>query len=66
MRKINVLLTFLTLDGANARARRPGGRNTSGGFNQGGWSVGYFDEAVGHEMEAGDGETPIRLAPRRA
>lgn len=48
MRKINVL-TFLTLDGV---MQAPGGpeEDTSGGFGRGGWSVGYFDDAVGKEM----------------
>ncbi|HXU04831.1 MAG TPA: dihydrofolate reductase family protein [Polyangia bacterium] len=48
MRKINVL-TFVTMDGV---MQAPGGpeEDTSNGFNRGGWSVGYFDEAVGEEM----------------
>ena len=48
MRKINVL-TFMSLDGV---MQGPGGpeEDTSGGFSRGGWSVGYFDEAVGQEM----------------
>src|SRR5262245_59342687 len=48
MRKINVL-TFVSLDGV---MQGPGGpeEDTSGGFRRGGWTVGYFDDAVGQEM----------------
>jgi dihydrofolate reductase len=48
MRKIHVL-TFLSLDGV---MQGPGGpeEDTSGGFHHGGWTVGYFDDAVGQEM----------------
>ena len=48
MRKIDVL-TFLTMDGV---MQAPGGpeEDTSGGFSRGGWTVGYFDDAVGQEM----------------
>lgn len=48
MRKINVL-TFVSMDGV---MQGPGGpeEDTGGGFTRGGWSVGYFDEAVGQEM----------------
>ena len=48
MRQINVL-TFVSMDGV---MQGPGGpeEDASGGFNRGGWSVGYFDDAVGQEM----------------
>ncbi len=48
MRDINVL-TFVSLDGV---MQGPGGpeEDTTGGFRQGGWTVGYFDDAVGGEM----------------
>lgn len=48
MRKVNVL-TFVTLDGV---MQSPGGpsEDTRGGFQHGGWLVGYFDEAVGQQM----------------
>ena len=48
MRKI-VALTFLSLDGV---MQAPGGKgeDPSGGFDLEGWSVPYFDEALGNEM----------------
>jgi len=48
MRKL-IVLSFITLDGV---MQAPGGpqEDPSGGFNFGGWSVGYFDEAVGNAM----------------
>jgi dihydrofolate reductase len=48
MRKINVL-TFVSMDGV---MQGPGGpeEDTREGFSRGGWTVGYFDEAVGQEM----------------
>jgi len=63
MRKINVL-TFQTMDGV---MQGPGGpeEDTSNGFKRGGWSVGYFDEAVGREMGKQMGEKFDLLLGRR-
>lgn len=49
MRKI-VVLSFVSLDGV---MQAPGGpqEDTSGGFKYGGWTVPYFDEAAGEEMD---------------
>ncbi len=48
MRKI-IVLSFVTLDGV---IQAPGGpkEDTSGGFKYGGWSFGYWDEAIGKIM----------------
>jgi dihydrofolate reductase len=48
MRKI-IVLTFVSLDGV---MQAPGGQgeDPSGGFNLEGWTVPYFDEALGNEM----------------
>jgi dihydrofolate reductase len=50
MRKL-VVSTFVTLDGV---MQAPGGpeEDTSGGFAQGGWSFGYWDEMMGRTMGA--------------
>ncbi len=48
MRKI-IVLSFISLDGV---MQGPGGpeEDTSGGFEHGGWTVPYFDEAAGNLM----------------
>ena len=48
MRKL-IVLSFITLDGI---MQAPGGpeEDPSGGFKYGGWSVGYFDDALGNIM----------------
>lgn len=50
MRKI-IVLSFISLDGV---IQGPGGpeEDTSGNFTLGGWTVPYFDEALGEEMTA--------------
>lgn len=59
MRKV-IVLSFITLDGA---MQAPGGpeEDTSGDFNFGGWSVGYFDDLVGNVM-AEQVKQPLRPA----
>jgi dihydrofolate reductase len=50
MRKL-VVLSFISLDGV---MQAPGGpeEDPTGGFNHGGWVVGYFDDFLGKAMDA--------------
>jgi dihydrofolate reductase len=45
-----IINTFLTLDGV---MQAPGGpeEDTTGGFTQGGWSVNYWDDVMGQQMD---------------
>ncbi|MGE5400740.1 MAG: dihydrofolate reductase family protein [Ignavibacteriales bacterium] len=49
MRKI-IVLSMITLDGVMQAPGGPG-EDTSGGFEYGGWSAPYYDEASGQAME---------------
>ncbi len=59
MRKL-VVLTFVSLDGV---MQAPGGKgeDPSGGFQLEGWTVPYFDEALGNEMGKQMGQQPFDL-----
>jgi hypothetical protein len=49
MRKI-IVLSFITLDGVMQAPGRPE-EDPSGGFEYGGWTAPYFDEAPGKIMQ---------------
>ncbi|KAA3646678.1 MAG: dihydrofolate reductase [Chloroflexi bacterium] len=63
MRKI-IILTFVSLDGV---MQAPGGpeEDTSGNFKHGGWSVPYFDEALGQVMGKQTGKALDMLLGRK-
>src|SRR5262245_56757512 len=63
MRKL-IVLSFITLDGV---MQAPGGpdEDTSGDFQYGGWTVGYFDEAGGEAMAQQMGHPLALLLGRR-
>jgi dihydrofolate reductase len=63
MRKI-IVSEFLTLDGV---MQAPGSKeeDRSGGFDQGGWQLAYFDDALGNAVMGGLGETGGFLLGRR-
>jgi hypothetical protein len=56
MRKL-VAVTQMTLDGVMQALGGPE-EDPSGGFDLGGWSVGYFDDALGQRSQAG--RRPVR------
>lgn len=60
-------LTTTTQVSVDGVMQGPGGpeEDTSNGFNRGGWSVGYFDEAVGQEMGKQMGQKFDLLLGRR-
>jgi dihydrofolate reductase len=59
MRKI-ITTTFLSLDGVY---QAPGGpeEDTTGGFTEGGWTFGYWDEVMGNKLDAFIGGQPFEL-----
>ena len=63
MRKL-VINTFITLDGV---MQAPGGpeEDTTGGFEHGGWSFGYWDEAMGNWMGEAMGKPFALLLGRK-
>ena len=63
MRKL-ALLTFVSMDGV---MQAPGGpqEDTDGGFDLGGWTVGYFDEFLGETMGQQVGKPFAMLLGRR-
>src|SRR3989304_850224 len=63
MRKL-VALTFLSLDGV-MQAPDGKGEDPSGGFDLEGWTVPYFDDAMGNEMSKQMGQPFDLLLGRR-
>jgi dihydrofolate reductase len=63
MRKLNVV-TFVTLDGIMQAPGGPG-EDDSGDFKSGGWSVNYWDDAIGQVMDEEFSKKPDLLLGRK-
>ncbi|MEA2434084.1 MAG: hypothetical protein QOG54_1541 [Actinomycetota bacterium] len=63
MRKL-IVSTFLSLDGVMQAPGLPD-EDTSGGFDQGGWQIDYFDEVFGETLMQGFAATDALLLGRK-